>query len=97
MEPQSTASQIVTMMPWMTTVFTLTPFLLVLAKDFGRMPSSAVDRRARDGPTIHEEISASTPAARRNAMTYTSQPAWKWASKMAANEAMTPSLMLPSS
>ena len=38
MEPQSTASQMVTMMPWMTTVFTLTPFLLVLAKDFGKNP-----------------------------------------------------------
>ena len=97
MDPQSTASQMVTMTPWTTTVLTETPCLLVLAKLRGMMPSFAVSSSARDGPTIQEEISARTPAASRNAITYTSHPQWKCASNMLANATTTPVERLASS
>ena len=67
MDPHSTASHTVTMTAWMTTVFTDTPCLLTFLNDGGRMPSCAVSSSARDGPTIHAEISMCCTKMARNA------------------------------
>ena len=99
MDPHSTASHTVTMTAWMTTVFTDTPCLLTFLNDGGRMPSCAVSSSARDGPTIHAEISASTPSASNSATTNTIQliDGPMCCTKMARNASITPNDRLPSS
>ena len=63
------------------------------------MPSCAVSSSARDGPTIHADISASTPSAKSSATANTIQlrPGPMCCTKMARNASITPNDRLPSS
>ena len=99
MEPHSTASHMVTMAACTTTVLTDTPCLFTFLNDGGRMPSCAVSRSARDGPTIHADISASTPSAKSRATANTIQlnAGPICSTYMARNASITPNDRLPSS
>ena len=73
-------------------VFTDTPRLFVFANDGGIILSLAASKRALDGPTIQEDISANTPSANSIATIKTSQRNCgpKWFIKIDSNASITP-------
>ena len=64
------------MQPWIISMLSCTPFLLVFWRKQGRAPSLAVHSRPRLGPEIHDITPASAPKATSSPMTFVSQPTW---------------------